>query len=183
MSIAYWAYSNIDPCQNSRPPAFKEQPTSTETREIEPSREEKAERETANLKQDVALQRLLRESNLLNDQTSLTPTGKNRLRALDIRLQDLGSSSSAYAQGRMPLSHRRGIQAKSILKEKERRKTAKENGIILEKAVTGSKKAVGRRTRSVDTPSVGRFQRGMLTLSKNDIAAIKGPKPFSKNKK
>lgn len=159
------------------------QPKASEIRKADSGDEENTKSEAANLKKDLALQRLLRQSNLLDTQGSFTPTGKKRHKALDIQLQDLGSKSSVYTQNRMPLSHRRGIQAKAILKEKERRQAAVENGIILEKATTGAKKVSSRRTRSVGTPSVGRFQGGMLTLSKKDIADIKGPKPSAKRKR
>ena len=109
--------------------------------------------------------------------------GKYRHKALDIQFQNLGSKSSIYAQERMPLSQKRGIQTKAMMKEKERRQSAIENGIILEKAISGSKRVLARRTRAVGTPSVGRFQGGMLKLSKKDLADITGPKPTLKRRR
>lgn len=71
-----------------------------------------------------------------------------------------------------------------VTKEERRRKEAKQNGIILEVPAANSnakgKKAPGkgkgkkRRERSVGTPSVGHFERGMLKLSKRDVAKIEG---------
>lgn len=76
----------------------------------------------------------------------------------------------------MPLAQRKGIIAKAAEKDDSRRKEAKENGIILEKVVKGKKKLGARRERGVGAPSVGKFQGGMLKLSKKDVADIEGPK-------
>lgn len=73
------------------------------------------------------------------------------------------------------MSHRKGINAKASYKEETRRKEAKENGIILERAA-GKKAAPVQRERGIGGPSVGRFKGGTLTLSKRDIAGIQGPK-------
>ena len=125
------------------------------------------------LKNDLALQRLLKESHLLESASELAPTGKNRLKALDLRMQGLGAKSSLYQQ-KMPSSHRRGINAKAEYREEKRRREAKENGIVLEKPAP-KKAAAGRRERGVGGPSVGKFAGGTLNLSKRDISAIQGP--------
>ena len=83
----------------------------------------------------------------------------------------------------MPWSHRQGIKAKAALKEKERRQSALENGIVLEKPSITTRSDLAKRTRFVGTPSVGRFQKGMLKLSKKDIAEIKGPQLKSRKRK
>ncbi len=81
------------------------------------------------------------------------------------------------------MSHRRGITAKATSKEEQRRREAKENGIILERVAKVGKTAGGRRERSVGTPGVGKFQGGMLKLSKRDVASIEGPKKSGKGRR
>ena len=77
----------------------------------------------------------------------------------------------------MPMSHRKGIAAKAVHKEETRRREARENGIILEKAKMVKKKgADARRDRGVGGPGLGRFSGGTLTLSKKDIMEIEGPR-------
>lgn len=138
---------------------------------------EVADNETQNLQNDLALQRLLKESHLLDSGSSdLNPTGKNRHKALDLRLQALGAKKSIYEQNRMPKSHREGIQSKVIKTETNRRREARENGIILEKPVFKQQKSsVKRRERGVGAPAVGKFSGGTLRLSKHDLASIQGP--------
>jgi hypothetical protein len=131
--------------------------------------------EATNLKNDLALQRLLSESHLL-DQTSHQLEGKNRHKATDLRLQGLGAKTSILVQEKMPLSHKRGIMKKAAEKEEFRRREARENGIILERAKNAKKGGEKKRERGVGAPGVGRFSGGTLSLSKKDIAEIEGPK-------
>lgn len=133
--------------------------------------------EAVNLQHDLALQRLLSESHLLDPGSSdLNPTGKNRLKAMDLRLQSLGAKKSIFEQNKMPKSHREGIQAKAIKTDTNRRREAKENGIILEKPVFKQRKInAKRRERGVGAPAVGKFSGGTLKLSKHDLASIQGP--------
>ncbi|KAL8926751.1 MAG: hypothetical protein Q9208_002825 [Pyrenodesmia sp. 3 TL-2023] len=146
---------------------------------IEPA--EDAVSEAANLKKDLALQRLLEESHLLDPTSSLAPQGRNRHKALDIRQQALGSKSSMYHQKNMPLAQRKGILAKSAERDTSRRREAKENGVILEKA-TKSKSREPKRQRGIGAPTVGKFSRGMLTLSKKDLSNIVGRPKKSKRR-
>ena len=132
--------------------------------------------DAANLKKDIALQRLLKESHLLETRSSLSHEGQNRHKAQDLRLQDLGSKSSVFEQRKMPQAQRKGIKAKSAEREELRRRQAQENGIILEKALKGPSKESNNRQRGIGAPSVGKFQGGMLKLSKRDVAQIEGPK-------
>ncbi|KAI9818558.1 MAG: hypothetical protein M1827_000617 [Pycnora praestabilis] len=142
---------------------------------IQPPDSEEAATDAANLKKDLALQRLLTESHLLDPTSSLSPLGSNRHKATDLRLLSMGSKASILTQERMPMSHRKGIAAKASEKEETRRREAKENGIILERAKT-AKKRDGIRQRGFGAPVVGRFKGGMLRLSKRDVADIEGPK-------
>ena len=133
--------------------------------------------ETANLKKDLELQRFLKESHLLESSTDYTFSGKNRHKATDLRLQALGSKMSILKQENMPMSHRKGIVAKQGAREERRRREARENGIILEKAKMGAKKGSdGKRDRGVGAPGVGKFSGGTLKLSKKDIFDIEGPR-------
>lgn len=137
-----------------------------------------------NLKKDLALQRLLKESHLLDPQSSSSPYGQNRHKAIDLRLQELGTKSSLYLQRNMPMSQRKGITAKASGREENRRKEAKENGVILERATKGRKGVIDtKRERGIGDPSVGRFKRGMLTLSKRDVIWIQGREKTSKGKR
>jgi len=144
---------------------------------------EDAETDAANLKKDLALQHLLKESHLLGPESSLSHTGSNRHKALDLRLQDLGSKSSIFSQQKMPLTQRKGITAKAAEMEDEQRRGAQENGIILEKARKGKGRADAKRQKHIGGPSIGKFQGGMLKLSKKDVAAIEGPKKASRGKR
>ena len=76
----------------------------------------------------------------------------------------------------MPLAQRRGINAKSVEREQLRRREAQENGIILEKHSKSRSKGSSNRQRGIGAPSVGKFQGGILRLSKKDVAEIEGPK-------
>ncbi|EME42884.1 hypothetical protein DOTSEDRAFT_80470 [Dothistroma septosporum NZE10] len=141
--------------------------------------------ESTNLKNDLALQRLLKESHILDPATFHTSSaleGKGRLKALDSRFKDLGAKTSLLEQEKMPLSHRKGITAKSTAREANRRKEAAENGVILERVkfkASGDK----RRERSVGGPGVGKFRGGTLKLSKRDISSIQNSGPKDKGRK
>lgn len=150
-----------------------------------------------NLQNDLALQRLLKESHLLDPTTfsssgtaSSAPEGAARLRALDMRIRDLGGKKSHMDQERMPIAFRKGMVAKASEKEGKRRTEAKENGIILERF--GAKSGAGNgggsgsrgggagggkdRKRAIGTggPDIGTFRGATLRLSKNDIKGIEG---------
>ncbi|EAU30549.1 conserved hypothetical protein [Aspergillus terreus NIH2624] len=166
----------------AKPPSFEVKATSAKR---SPSKDEDEDgidaADADNLKNDLALQRLLKESHLLESGSDLAPTGKNRLKALDLRMQSLGAKTSLYHQ-KMPSSHRRGIKAKAEKREERRRLEAKENGIILEKPTPKSKTSVGRRERGVGGPTIGKFSGGTLNLSKRDLSAIQKPRRSGKGK-
>lgn len=143
------------------------------------------EAETLNLKHDLDLQRLLKESHLFErggSTADTTVTGQQRHRATDLRIQGLGAKNSLFEQEKMPMSHRKGIQGKKKMREGKRREEAKDNDIVLEKKQrTGLNTA--KRERAVDAPAVGRFRGGMLKLSKSDIAGMQGPsRPTSRRR-
>ncbi|KIX94262.1 uncharacterized protein Z520_09972 [Fonsecaea multimorphosa CBS 102226] len=139
--------------------------------------EDDATTEALNLKHDLDLQRLLKESHLLEQAKASSTLGTHRHKVVDMRMQALGSKASMFHQEKMPLAHRRGILAKAADREASRRKEARENGIILEKASGKSRSKDTRRERGVDVPAVGRFRGGTLTLSKKDVFDIQGQGP------
>ncbi|KAH0290862.1 hypothetical protein M436DRAFT_59879 [Aureobasidium namibiae CBS 147.97] len=171
---------------SSKPPTSTDSPSTT-TKQPSKKKDEDTEggtTEQENLKDDLALQRLLKESHLL-DATSLStdPSGKNRHKATDLRLLELGSKTSIFAQKNMPKHQRVGIQKKKESKEFERRREAKENGIVLERVRREGTDGKGggfgggdRRERGIGNPSVGKFSGGTLRLSKRDVDGITGPK-------
>ena len=71
--------------------------------------------------------------------------------------------------------------AKSTEREQTRRREAKDSGIILEKTFKPKIKDP-RRERGIGAPSVGRFSRGILSLSKRDVNMIVGPAKRSKQR-
>jgi hypothetical protein len=77
------------------------------------------------------------------------------------------------------MAMRRGIERRRREREERRRGEAKEAGVVLEarasKRGRGAARGRGRRERgSVGDPAVGRFKRGLLTLSERDVAQIRG---------
>jgi hypothetical protein len=135
--------------------------------------------EAANVRKDLALQRLLAESHLLDSSSNISISGVNRHKATDLRIQSLGAKTSILRQEKMPISHRKGIISKQSEREEKRRREARENGIILEKARSGIKvRKVVRRDRGIG-PGVGKFSSGTLQLSKKDIFDIEGPRRLS----
>lgn len=146
-----------------------------------------------NLQNDLALQRLLKESHLLDANTfsangsgSSAPEGAARLRALDMRIRDLGGKKSHMDQERMPIAFRKGMVAKAGQREDKRRTEAKENGIILERFGAKSAGGAGAATRGggkerkrggtvgIGGPDIGTYRGATLRLSKNDIKGIEG---------
>ncbi|KAI4242184.1 MAG: hypothetical protein LQ352_007286 [Teloschistes flavicans] len=167
---------------SARPPVQPNgPPASAKRKTMMPIDTEEAATDAANLQKDLALQRLLKESHLLDPSSASAPSGQNRHKALDIRQQALGSKKTVFSQQKMPLAQRKGILAKAVERDESRRREAKENGIILEKAVK-PKVREPQRQRGIGAPSVGKFSHGMLTLSKKDVASIVGPRKRSKRR-
>lgn len=143
-----------------------------------------------NLKNDLALQKLLRDSHILSTSssgtstptltTSLSATGSQRHKSTDLHLLTLGAKSSVFTQKNMPMAQRKHELAKKRGMEEKRRARAKEAGIVLEVQRSSSEKkgkgkGVGeRRERGVGGPSVGRFKGGTLSLSREDVRSITG---------
>ncbi|KAF2854145.1 hypothetical protein T440DRAFT_269503 [Plenodomus tracheiphilus IPT5] len=135
--------------------------------------------DVANLKNDLALQKLLRDSHLLSASSSgastLVATGIARHKSTDLHLQSLGAKTSVFTQKKMPMAQRKHMIQKARDTEAKRRADAKEAGIVLErerKVVKVDKEK--KRERSVGGPSIGRFKGGTLSLSKKDVRSITG---------
>lgn len=133
--------------------------------------------DAANLKNDLALQKLLRDSHILSaaPTPSLTTAGAARHKSTDLHMQTLGAKGSLFTQKKMPMAQRKHMADKARLTEQKRRHDAREGGIILEKE---KREAAGagqrKRERAVGGPSIGRFSGGTLTLSKKDVRSITG---------
>jgi len=127
------------------------------------------------LKNDLALQRLLRESHLLEGgrDGSLEAKGAARLKALNLRIEALGGKRDVAPQ-KMAMHIKKGIAGKKAEREKKRRREAKEAGIVLEKEVKEVKKRKRPGMAGVDNPGIGRFKGGALVLSKKDVDGITG---------
>lgn len=137
--------------------------------------------ETANLKNDLALQKLLRESHLLSASSSgastptLTTSGITRHKSMDLHLQSLGAKGSVFTQKKMPMAQRKHMIQKARLTEEKRRHDAREAGVILEREQRlGTKDKEKKRERGVGGPSIGKFRGGTLSLSKKDVRSITG---------
>jgi len=166
--------------QTSRRYAARSAESSKERKSAAASKEDDAE--VINLKNDLALQRLLKESHLL-DQPTLSPyPTTNRLKIIDLRMQSAGAKDSLFAQKKMPMSHRKGIKAKAGRKEEYRRREARENGVILEKAIKSKTSSSKKRDRGAGHPSIGKFQGGTLRLSRKDVSEVNGPRQVLRGK-
>jgi hypothetical protein len=169
---------------SSKPPTSASTPHKSLTVKTKPDDAELAE--GTNLKNDLALQKLLRESHLLSASASssgtstptLSATGISRHKSTDLHLQSLGAKGSVFTQKKMPMSQRKHMIQKARLTDEKRRAEAKEAGVILERPTMGKPKAkrddYKKRDGTVGMPSVGKFRGGTLNLSKKDVRAITG---------
>lgn len=163
---------------SAKPPSLAATTTTRPKTAPKPAKEDDTV-EAAHMKNDMELQKLLRESTLLssNAPTYSTRTGNTREsndarhKLTDLHVQSLGAKKSVFTQKSMPMSHRKGISAKTKMRDDKRRAEAKENGITLEKEQK-VRKAAGKRDRGVGAPSVGKFKGGTLTLSKKDLQGL-----------
>lgn len=163
---------------SAKPPSLAATTTAKPKAAPRPAKEDETV-EAAHMKNDLELQKLLRESTLLssNAPTYSTRTGNTREtndtrhKLTDLHVQSLGAKKSIFTQKSMPMSHRKGISAKTKMRDDKRRAEAKENGITLEKEQK-VRKSVGKRDRGVGAPSVGKFKGGTLTLSKKDLRGL-----------
>jgi Domain of unknown function (DUF4602) len=157
-----------------KPPVL-DHPILTKSPKQSPPSTEEGVAEAINLKHDLELQRLLKESHLLDSSSRSTLTHAHRHKAMDLRMQSLGSKVSLFTQAKMPVSHRQGIIAKANQREATRRKEALENGIILERRNKQTSEKAVKREHGIGGPAIGKFKGGTLKLSRRDIIDLQGP--------
>lgn len=167
---------------SSKPPTSAS--TSSKSITVKKKQDDDDVTETTNLKNDQALQKLLRESHLLSASSSgastptLSATGIMRHKSTDLHLQSLGAKGSVFTQKKMPMAQRKHMVQKARTTEEKRRAAAKEAGIILERPTmggpAGKRDANRRREQAVGMPTVGKFRGGTLSLSKKDVRTITG---------
>jgi hypothetical protein len=125
--------------------------------------------EAENLKNDVALQRLLRESNILAEYNDGGDPGRLRHRTLDLRISHLGGKEQKTAN--VPLRIRKGIRMAKVRREEKKEKEAKEAGLIMPK--NRKVKPVKKKERGLNTNSrLGKSKNGMLMISEREIRRI-----------
>ncbi|EPS42643.1 hypothetical protein H072_3400 [Dactylellina haptotyla CBS 200.50] len=130
--------------------------------------------EVLNLKNDLALHRLLSESHLLDKETLTHSSGANRLKAVESRIQSLGGTPMQKLNGsdaRIPMHIKKGMVKKQAMRVEKEKRIAKENGIVVAK--TAKKKKERKRDSGVGNPSVGKFRKGALVLSKKDVLGMR----------
>ncbi|KAF2866515.1 hypothetical protein BDV95DRAFT_631675 [Massariosphaeria phaeospora] len=166
---------------SAKPPTTRTTVTSTTTHK--PADEPFDPAEASHLKNDLALQKLLRDSRLLASSSSATSTSSSALslpgalrhKSTDLHLQTLGAKTSIFTQKNMPMAQRKHMAQKTKTAEERRRTEARENGVVLEKETRAKQSGVAkRRERGVGGPAVGKFSGGMLKLSRRDVAGIIG---------
>jgi len=131
--------------------------------------QESPDEETLNIQNDIALQRLLRESNLLSEYANKEDPGRLRHLTLDARISHLGGKDTP--KGNIPLRIRKGIENAKKRREEKKEKEAKEAGIVM--ATKHRVKNEKPRARGLKTAaSVGKFKNGMLKINERDIRRI-----------
>ncbi|RPA80471.1 hypothetical protein BJ508DRAFT_415451 [Ascobolus immersus RN42] len=125
-----------------------------------------------NLQNDLSLQRLLKESHLLD--ASLELTGKNRHKATAMRIAELATTHGVKTDKteKMPMNMRKGMIKAQESREEKRRREAKEAGIILEKARKKDTGKEERRDRGLNLNGMGKFRNGALVISKKEVDTI-----------
>lgn len=168
---------------------------------VEEPEDEDLERE--NMKNDIELQRFLKESNLLSAlDTDDSATGKARSRTMEMRLRELsatnGSETKLNKLEKMPIQMRKGMVDKHLQRIKKHETEAREGGIVLSRVKRGQfrkidktyrndierrigtnikkkESVVGkRRQRGLKIQSVGKSTRNGLVIAKHEIARING---------
>jgi hypothetical protein len=161
---------------SSKPPTSASAPKKSLAVKKKPDEADVAE--STNLKNDLDLQKLLRESHLLSVSSSGTST------------PTLRAKGSVFSQKKMPMAQRKHMIQKARMTDEKRRAEAKEAGVILERptmnTIPGKRDQNRKRDKAVGLPSVGKFRGGTLSLSKKDVRSItgsgSGPKGKGKGK-
>lgn len=145
-------------------------------------KEEKEEQE--DLKNDLALQRLIQESHILAGTTKHgyytgadisteydAPIGKARLKVMSSRLDKLGVKGK---QDKIPMLAQRHRTNRETRLRDEYEAYARENGIVMASTSKKPSKKPVKRQRGLKIASVGRETKHGLRISKKDIAQVTG---------
>jgi Domain of unknown function (DUF4602) len=146
-------------------------PKAANSKKVAPQPEPNApsDDERENLKNDVALQRLLRESNILAEYHDRDDPGRLRHRTIESRISHLGGKEGP--KGNIPLRIRKGIETAKVQRQEKKEREAQEAGLIMPKK--RKVKPVKTRERGLNTKSgVGKFKNGMLQVSEREIRKI-----------
>ncbi|EGO57850.1 hypothetical protein NEUTE1DRAFT_81805 [Neurospora tetrasperma FGSC 2508] len=187
---------------SSKPPnAILDSNSQTNGTKAKKDKDGEGEDSAAFLANDLALQRLIAESHILSaaggnashylssaaaetdKNTRAFAEGRIRKKTTDMRMQALGAKGSVLEQEKMPMNMRKGIKKASETYEQKRRREARENGIILEKASGKGKGNVKKRSggdRPVDMPGIGRMRGAQLTISSREIRSMENSGPVGR---
>ncbi|EPY53250.1 rRNA processing protein Faf1 [Schizosaccharomyces cryophilus OY26] len=132
-------------------------------------KDETPENEAEDLKNDIELQKLLRESHLLHEassrtgETNLVAHGKIRQKVIQQHIKELGGKEK---EQKMPMAARRGMAQKRKHVDRIIEKEARESGTVLaKKAKQPKKQKKGFVPGTFSLP--GKFVGGTLRLPKN----------------
>ncbi|KAK3494756.1 uncharacterized protein B0T23DRAFT_315277 [Neurospora hispaniola] len=187
---------------SSKPPnAILDSNSQTNGTKAKKDKDGEGEDSAAFLANDLALQRLIAESHILSaaggnashylssaaaetdKNTRAFAEGRIRKKTTDMRMQALGAKGSVLEQEKMPMNMRKGIKKASETYEQKRRREARENGIILEKASGKGKGNVKKRSggdRPVDMPGIGKMRGAQLTISSREIRSMENSGPVGR---
>lgn len=170
-----------------------------------PSDDEDQHLERENLKNDIELQRFLKESNLLSAlHTDDSLAGKARSRTLEMRLRELsatnGSETKLNKLEKIPIQIRKGMVEKHLQRIKKHETEARDGGVVLSSVKRGQfrkidktyrndiERRIGtsikkkqtlankRRQRGLKIHTVGKSTRNGLVITKHEISKINGKK-------
>lgn len=113
--------------------------------------------------------------------TDFNPTGKYRLKTMDVRLSKLGVKQK---NEKMPMNIRKGMNAKNAQRKQKTITEAKEAGIILARPTAAATKGpIKKRDRGLKIASIGKNTRHGLVISKSEIAKYTSGKGHGKKRR
>ncbi|KTW31715.1 uncharacterized protein T551_00976 [Pneumocystis jirovecii RU7] len=145
----------------------------------------KKDLENDQLKNDIALQRLLEESHFLKKGSdssafSLEPTGKQRHKIIENRIKLLGGKD--VFKEKIPFKIRLGMKLKAKVRSEIAKKKAKEAGIV-RALPTFKSKIKKKRNYGLNEITVGKYRKGMIILSQEDIKGVSSMSGFDRKNK
>jgi hypothetical protein len=125
--------------------------------------------EAQNLKNDIDLQRLLRESNLLAEHATKGDPARLHHLTLNARISHLGGKEER--RGNVPLKIQKGIKQAKVQRQEKKEREAQEAGILM--PVKRKRQAQKPRERGLKTAAgVGKFRNGMLKINEREIRRV-----------